>query len=81
MTLYKVPTRIMRLNEVKTITGLSRSTIYEKMAAKTFPLAIKLGSHSVGWVADEIQTWIDQLIMERDTTPEKQKEPDAVSGQ
>jgi len=42
--------RIMRLPEVKTITGLSRSTIYFRIAAGTFPKQVSLGgrAQSVG---------------------------------
>jgi predicted DNA-binding transcriptional regulator AlpA len=35
--------RIMRLPEVKTITGLSRSTIYFRIAEGTFPKQVSLG--------------------------------------
>lgn len=30
-------------------TGLSRSTLYRKMAEGSFPKALKLGQHSAGW--------------------------------
>lgn len=39
---------ILRLSEVKKCTGLSRSTIYARMAAGTFPKAINLGPRTVG---------------------------------
>lgn len=65
----KVPPRVLRLEQVKEITGLSRSTIYEYMKDGKFPLAIKLGTHRVGWVASEVEAWIDMCIEERDTRP------------
>ncbi|MDA3858353.1 MAG: AlpA family phage regulatory protein [Roseovarius sp.] len=40
---------IHRIGGVKTITGLSRSTIYRLMAAGRFPVCIKLGERASGW--------------------------------
>lgn len=50
--------RLIRLPDVRTKTGLSRSTIYERMADETFPSAINLGGRSVAWLEDEIDDWI-----------------------
>ena len=47
-------TAILRLPAVKTRTGLSRSTIYERMAKGTFPQQISLGARAVGWVDQSI---------------------------
>ncbi|HSB95153.1 MAG TPA: AlpA family transcriptional regulator [Spongiibacteraceae bacterium] len=60
-------TTILRRPEVERRTGLSRSTIYEKMKAGTFPTAIPLTSLSVGWSEFEIDAWIAERIAERDT--------------
>lgn len=54
--------RILRLPEVSNRTGRGRSTIYEDMAAGTFPKPIKLGSRSVGWVEEEVDAWIAEQI-------------------
>ena len=54
--------RIMRLPEVKAITGLSRSTIYFRMAEGSFPKQVCLGGRAVGWLEDEIQDWLHQQI-------------------
>jgi prophage regulatory protein len=54
--------RIMRLPEVKAITGLSRSTIYFRMALGTFPKQICLGGRAVGWLENEIQEWLQRQI-------------------
>lgn len=50
--------RFIRLPDVKTKTGLSRSTIYERMNDGTFPNAINLGGRSVAWIEAEIDDWI-----------------------
>lgn len=65
MTTYSSIPRIVRLDEVKRLTGLSRSTIYELMKAKNFPQSAKLGKHSVGWIETEVFDWINHLIEAR----------------
>ena len=55
-------TTILRLPAVKTRTGLSRSTIYLRAAAGTFPKPVSLGARAVGWVDSEIQEWLERQI-------------------
>ncbi len=54
--------KILRLPAVKSLTGLSRSTVYQKISTGAFPHAISLGARSVGWLEDEVQAWIEQQI-------------------
>ena len=54
--------RILRLPEVKSRTGLSRSSIYLAMKAQTFPASIKLGVRSVGWSLRAIEAWLSSRI-------------------
>lgn len=49
---------ILRLPEVKSRTGLSRSSIYIYIKKGLFPAPMKLGLRSVGWFESEIQNWI-----------------------
>ncbi len=56
--------RILRLPEVRTRTGLSRSSLYERMQEKTFPASISLGGRTVGWLESEIDAWIDSRVKE-----------------
>lgn len=53
---------ILRLNDVKSRTGLSRSTIYARMAEGDFPSTISLGGRSVGWLETEINDWISARV-------------------
>ena len=53
---------ILRLPAVKTATGLSRSTIYLRIAQNTFPKPLSLGGRAVGWLEAEIQAWLQQRI-------------------
>ena len=53
--------RVMKVAEVKAVTGKSRAQIYTDMNTGTFPRAKKTGKRSVGWRASEIQDWIQNL--------------------
>jgi prophage regulatory protein len=50
----KVMHNILRLPAVKVITGLSRSTIYARIAEGVFPRPVGLGGRAVGWPANEV---------------------------
>lgn len=54
--------KILRLPAVKVRTGLSRSTIYLRVAQGTFPKPVGLGGRAVGWVEAEIQEWLQRQI-------------------
>ena len=56
--------RIIRLPQVKELTGLSRSTIYALMKTYTFPRAISLGPRAVGWVEYEVVAWVATRVTE-----------------
>lgn len=51
--------KILRISEVKSLTGLSRPTIWRMEMAGTFPGRIRLGGNSVGWREEEIREWIE----------------------
>jgi prophage regulatory protein len=55
-------TTILRLPDVKKRTGLSKSSIYLKIQQGDFPRPIALGIKAVGWLEQEIQTWLEQQI-------------------
>ncbi|MBS0289803.1 MAG: AlpA family transcriptional regulator [Proteobacteria bacterium] len=57
-----MPYKFLRLSDVKNLTGLSRSTIYMKIAEKTFPRPIKLGERAVAWIERDIDAWMEQQI-------------------
>lgn len=53
--------RLIKLPEVCNAVGLSRSVIYARIQAGTFPSPIKLGKTST-WVEAEVQQWIAAQI-------------------
>jgi prophage regulatory protein len=60
---FQNPSTILRRKKVEMRTGLSRSTIYARVAAGTFPHPINLGGgRAVGWVESEIDQWVEGRI-------------------
>lgn len=54
--------KILRLPAVKDRTGLSRSSVYEKVSAGRFPKPISLGARAVGWLESDIDAWIASRV-------------------
>jgi prophage regulatory protein len=53
---------ILRLPEVKTRVGLSRSAIYLAVSREKFPRPVQLGARAVGWLESEIEAWIRDRV-------------------
>jgi prophage regulatory protein len=68
MVIQQKPLSIIRRKEVEARTGLSSTTIYDRLDSKSsrydesFPKPISLGGRSVGWIEAEIVEWIQQRI-------------------
>lgn len=64
----RTPLTILRRKQVEARTGLSRSTIYDKINPKSprydpiFPTQIRLSSDTVGWVESEVQAWLEHRV-------------------
>ena len=54
--------KLLRLPQVKQTTGLSKSSIYARIAEGTFPKQIPLGPRLVVWVESDIQNWISEQV-------------------
>jgi predicted DNA-binding transcriptional regulator AlpA len=52
----------LRLPEVKAVTGLSKTSIYDLIREKSFPSPVRLGPRAVGWVKSEIKQWAVQRV-------------------
>ena len=63
------PLRILRMAELTTLLGISRSSIYEKLNPKSryydadFPKPIRLGAASVGWRSTSVDEWIASRVV------------------
>jgi prophage regulatory protein len=49
---------VLRLPEVKRRTGLSRSSIYNRIAKGEFPAGFSLGGRARGWLERDVEAWI-----------------------
>lgn len=47
----------LRLPDVKAVTGLSKTSIYEMIRDKSFPAPVRLGPRAVAWVRSEVRQW------------------------
>ncbi len=52
---------ILRLPEVKKLTGRSRSTLYLRVSKGTFPSSVALGARAVGWRQSDPHRWLAAL--------------------
>ena len=51
--------KLLRRPEVESITGLSRSTLYDWMKRGEFPQPVKLGTRLVAWRASDVNAWLE----------------------
>jgi len=51
------PDRYLRRREVEDLTGLSRSAIYRRIDAGTFPRPVKLSPQCVRWRETDVTAW------------------------
>lgn len=58
--------RVMRIQEVIELTGTSRSTVYRWVGEGKFVKPIKLSATSIGFLASEVEAWLDSKIQARD---------------
>jgi prophage regulatory protein len=63
--------RIIRLKTVLARTGLSRSTMYRKIAEGTFPCQLKISVHGAGWRESAVNRWIANPIAYREEPQEQ----------
>ena len=54
--------KILRLPIVLDRTGLSRSTVYQRVTEGKFPQPVSLGARAVGWIETEVEEWIARQI-------------------
>ncbi|MGQ0590853.1 MAG: helix-turn-helix transcriptional regulator [Sphingosinicella sp.] len=56
------PDRILRLPAVLDRTGLSRSTLYRKIQAGTFPKQVPISVRCAGWRESAVSDWMRNPI-------------------
>jgi prophage regulatory protein len=71
--------RILRIRAVEAITGKKESSIYEGVAAGTFPAPVPIGPRAVGWLEDELAEWQEQQIAARAARAEQRRREEEVA--
>ena len=69
------PDRIVRLNTILARTGLSRSTIYRKIAEGTFPAQFRISVNGAGWRESDINRWDANPAAWRSATTSSKSRP------
>ena len=54
--------RLIRLPEVVRLTGLSKSELYRRAAAGTFPAPRRISYKVSVWAWSEVKAWIERMI-------------------
>lgn len=63
--------RFIRMQDVKKMIGVSRSTVYDWINPKSprfdnsFPKPVRLGINSIAWVDSELEDWLAKRIAAR----------------
>ncbi len=52
--------KILRLPEVLSTVGLSRSSLYTLIAKGDFPRQIRLSPRTSGWLQSDVEGWIER---------------------
>jgi prophage regulatory protein len=54
--------RFIRLHELTAVTGMSRSTIYNRMKDGSFPRSYQLGARLVAWLEKDVESWMASKV-------------------
>ena len=54
--------RLLRIDQVKQQTGLSKASIYKQIRLGNFPSGVKITSRSTAWPSNHIEDWINKQI-------------------
>ena len=65
----------LRLPDVKAITGLSKTSLYELVGNQRFPPPVRLGPRAVAWVRSEVMEWAMNRIQASRTPVFSRKGP------
>jgi prophage regulatory protein len=50
--------RILRIDEVLAVAGISASTVWREVAAGRFPGPVPISKRGKGWLASDIRAWL-----------------------
>jgi prophage regulatory protein len=50
---------LLKLDTVKSFTGLSKSSIYSFIKNGSFPMPIRIGKRAVAWRTEDLEKWVN----------------------
>lgn len=62
--------RLLKMSEVVMLTGMCRSSIYNRLREGDFVRHVKVGPRSVRFPESEVRKWIDDRLLQRDAKGE-----------
>ena len=62
--------RLLRIDQVKEQTGLSKASIYKQIRLGNFPSGVKITSRATAWPSDHIERWINKQIASSEGRPD-----------
>jgi prophage regulatory protein len=54
--------RFIRLKEVMSICGMSRSSVYGAIKKGQFPSPVKLSARSIAWLKSDVIAWVESRV-------------------
>lgn len=64
--------KLLQLEDVMAMVGMSRSGLYQIMNKGQFPRPIKIGDRRTGWLKSDIDDWFEERIKARDTGADRE---------
>jgi len=58
MTTTQIDKKVVNLQEILTMLGISKSTLYRSIASGNFPKPFKLGERLNAWRVETIEAWL-----------------------
>lgn len=58
--------RLLKISEVVLLTGMCRSSVYNRLRDGDFVRRVKVGPRSIRFPESEVRAWIAKLLLERD---------------
>jgi len=63
--------KVLRIKQMSEKTGLSKVSIWRLEREGKFPARVQIGKRSVGWIEQEIDDWIENCPLAKESGIEK----------
>ena len=68
--------KVLSIKQLTEVTGLSAVTVWRKEKKGEFPARRQLGPRRVGWLAREVEDWLEATPRSTITSPKKAEDDD-----